>query len=62
MDKVHIYTDSKGEFRWRRVGANGQIVAVSGEGFDRRDYAELSAVRYNADTQLVYDDQEPDVS
>lgn len=59
MDKVHIYTDSKGEFRWRRVAPNGEIVTACAEGFETKDYAELSAVRYNADTQLVYD-EEPD--
>ncbi len=60
MDKVHVYTDSAGEFRWRRVAANGQIVAAAGEGFERRDYAELAAMRYNPECELVLDDEEPD--
>ena len=29
----HIYTDAKGEYRWRLKAANGNIVADSGEGY-----------------------------
>ncbi len=31
--KFEIYQDEKGEFRWRLKGANGEIIAVSSEGY-----------------------------
>jgi uncharacterized protein YegP (UPF0339 family) len=34
--RVHDYTDTKTEHRWRLVGDNGEIVAASSEGFDSR--------------------------
>jgi uncharacterized protein YegP (UPF0339 family) len=33
MDVVHTYRDIAGEYRWRRVSENGQVVADSGEGY-----------------------------
>ena len=32
-DRVEIYKDSKGEWRWRLLASNGQIIATSGEGY-----------------------------
>lgn len=34
--KFNIYKDKRGEFRWRLVTANGQIIAASGEGYKRK--------------------------
>lgn len=35
---VHRYTDRHGEHRWQIIGANGEIIAVSSEGYtDPRD-------------------------
>lgn len=31
--KFSIYVDSKNEYRWRLRATNGQIIAVSGEGY-----------------------------
>ncbi len=31
-----VYQDSKGEYRWRFVAANGRIVAVSSEGYSSK--------------------------
>lgn len=45
--KVEVYKDARGEFRWRRIAPNGQIVAVSGEGYKRADYCEHVAVEIN---------------
>jgi uncharacterized protein YegP (UPF0339 family) len=36
MDKWEIYQDSVGQWRWRRVAANGRIVGASSEGFSTR--------------------------
>jgi uncharacterized protein YegP (UPF0339 family) len=32
-DCHQIYKDTKGEWRWRRIARNGQIIATSGEGY-----------------------------
>ena len=33
-----VFKDRAGEFRWRLKSSNGQIIAVSGEGYkDKRD-------------------------
>ncbi|WP_435335732.1 YegP family protein [Haloarchaeobius sp. TZWWS8] len=31
--KFELYTDKRGEFRWRLRASNGQIIATAGEGF-----------------------------
>ena len=33
MYRFQIFKDTAGYFRWRFVASNGQIVAVSGEGY-----------------------------
>jgi uncharacterized protein YegP (UPF0339 family) len=39
MDKVTLYRDASGEWRWRRQSENGLIVATSGEGYHNHDDA-----------------------
>jgi uncharacterized protein YegP (UPF0339 family) len=58
-DKTVVYQDSRGEWRWRRVASNGEIIAV-GEGHSRRSDAERSASRafLGPDTPDHPDDQE----
>lgn len=34
--KIVMYRDTAGEWRWRAVAANGNILADSGEGYKRR--------------------------
>ena len=34
--KIEVYVDSKGEWRWRLISANGRIVADSAEGYKRK--------------------------
>ncbi|MFC7141852.1 HVO_2922 family protein [Halosimplex aquaticum] len=43
--EFEVYDDSRGETRWRLHGANGQIVADSGEGYSSRDEAEEAVDR-----------------
>jgi uncharacterized protein YegP (UPF0339 family) len=45
-----IYEDGSGEFRWRLVHENGNILADSGEGYTRRHDAEraVEGVKHNA--------------
>lgn len=44
-DKTIIYQDKAGEWRWKRVAANGEIIADSGEGYTRLSDAERAASR-----------------
>jgi uncharacterized protein YegP (UPF0339 family) len=32
----HVYQDARGEWRWRLIAANRQIIAASGEGYARK--------------------------
>jgi uncharacterized protein YegP (UPF0339 family) len=34
--KFIVYTDAKGEWRWKLVHANGNILADSGEGYTQK--------------------------
>lgn len=40
--KFEVYRDKKGEYRWRLLASNRQIVADSGEGYTRREDAHRS--------------------
>ncbi len=48
--KFEIYADAGGNYRWRLVSSNGQIVASSGEAFASKSNAQRAAenVRDNA--------------
>ena len=43
--KVQVYRDSAGEWRWRKVAANGEPIADSGEGYVKWAHAEEMALR-----------------
>lgn len=47
-DKVMVYKDVSGEWRWRRISPNGEIVASSGEGYHNRVDCESQALQVNA--------------
>lgn len=42
---LQIYRDRRGEYRWRFVAPNGNIIADSGEGYSRRASAIRAARR-----------------
>lgn len=44
-DRTEIYQDSNGQWRWRRVAANNEPIASSGESFTRKHDAERAARR-----------------
>lgn len=48
--RFHVYRDRAGEWRWRLVHRNGNIIATSGEGYASRQNARkgLRSVRVNA--------------
>jgi uncharacterized protein len=53
--KFQLYTDAKGEFRWRLVASNGQSIASSGEGYKSKDSAKagIESVKKNAPTAEI---------
>jgi len=55
--KFEIYKDAKGEFRWRLVASNGQMIANSGEGYKSKDSAKdgIASVKKNAGTAKIED-------
>lgn len=46
-DKVVVYFDAAGEWRWRRVAGNGRIIADSGEGYKSKSFCVGMAKRVN---------------
>lgn len=52
-DRIHVYVDAAGEYRWKRVAPNGKTVADSGEGYIERDSAVEAAHREAGDTAEV---------
>ncbi len=46
-DRVQIYRDASGEYRWRRSSANNRILCVASEGYDTRHHAFSMALRVN---------------
>lgn len=52
MDKIKVYKDKAGEFRWQRRAPNGRIVSESGEGYTRKDDC-LEAVEREATSDEV---------
>lgn len=52
-DRTEVYLDKAGEWRWRRIAGNGEIVADSGEGYSRKFDALMAAKR-------VFDEEGPE--
>jgi uncharacterized protein YegP (UPF0339 family) len=50
MSKFELYTDSKGEYRWRLKASNGQVIATGGEGYSSKAtaVAGIESVKKNA--------------
>lgn len=38
VEKVAIYRDVGGEWRWKAIAANGKVVADSAEGYNNKSY------------------------
>ena len=43
--KFEVYEDSAGEWRWRGIAGNGEIIADSGEGYATKANAERARDR-----------------
>jgi uncharacterized protein YegP (UPF0339 family) len=48
--KFELYKDAKGEYRWRLVASNGQLIANGGEGYKSKESAKagIESVKKNA--------------
>jgi uncharacterized protein YegP (UPF0339 family) len=44
-DKWEFYTDSNGEWRWRRIAPNGRIVGSSSQGYNNKNDCIANATR-----------------
>jgi uncharacterized protein YegP (UPF0339 family) len=44
-DRTEVYEDAAGGWRWRRIAANNEIIADSGEAYTRKADAERAAER-----------------
>jgi uncharacterized protein YegP (UPF0339 family) len=55
--KFEIYKDKSGEFRWRLIHTNGQIIANSGEAYKAKTNAMggINSVKENAPSATVED-------
>lgn len=52
-----LYEDKKGEFRWKLVHQNGNIIADSAEGYENKSGAinGINSVKENAPTAPIVD-------
>lgn len=50
-DHVELYQDDAGEWRWRRVAPNGEVVADSAEGYTRVEDARAGAERQGVEVR-----------
>ena len=55
--KLEIYKDKSGEFRWRLIHTNGQVIANSGEGYTTKVNAikGINSVKENSPKATVED-------
>jgi uncharacterized protein YegP (UPF0339 family) len=44
-DRIEVYQDRAGGWRWRRVAPNGRYIATSGEAYTRKWSAKRAARR-----------------
>jgi uncharacterized protein YegP (UPF0339 family) len=57
MASFELFTDKRGEYRWRLRSTNGQIIASSGEGFKQKSGAQngIDAVKRDSPSAEVKD-------
>jgi uncharacterized protein len=55
--KVVVYEDASGDFRWKAVADNGEIVADSAEGYRHQGYAITMAKKLNPAAELVIEEK-----
>ncbi len=57
MAKFELYSDAKGEYRWRLKASNGQVVATGGQGYasERSAREGIASVKKNAAAAEVFE-------
>jgi uncharacterized protein len=55
--RVHVYEDEAGDFRWKLVGSNGEIISDSAEGYRHKGYCLSMAEKLNPNAELVIEDE-----
>lgn len=55
-EKVVVYRDQAGEWRWRRLAANGELVSESGESYLHKSYAVGIAGTLNPSVEVEVED------
>ena len=62
QDKLEIYRDKRGKYRWRRTAPNGSIVGAASSGYERRKDCEANMNRgaVAADSWEFYRDRQGD--
>lgn len=53
-DRVVLWQDAGGEWRWHRKAGNGEIISTAGEGYKNREWALQMAQRMNPDVDWDY--------
>ncbi|GAT72072.1 YegP family protein [Microbacterium hydrocarbonoxydans] len=53
--KFELYTDKSGEYRFRLKAGNGEVIALSSEGYASKASAlnGIESIRRNADSEVV---------
>jgi len=53
--KWELYTDKSGEYRFRLKAGNGEVIALSSEGYSSKSAAlnGIESIRRNADSDVV---------
>ncbi|MFF3025740.1 MULTISPECIES: DUF1508 domain-containing protein [unclassified Microbacterium] len=56
--KWELYTDKSGEYRFRLKAGNGEVIALSSEGYSSKSGAlnGIDSIRRNADSEIVETD------
>jgi uncharacterized protein len=54
---VIVYEDEAGDFRWKLVARNGEIIADSAEGYRHKGYAITMAKKLNPGAELVVNEK-----
>ncbi|MBO9626174.1 MAG: DUF1508 domain-containing protein [Microbacterium sp.] len=56
--KWELYTDKGGEYRFRLKAGNGEVIALSSEGYTSKSGAlnGIESIRRNADSEIVETD------
>lgn len=54
-ERAYLYTDARGEVRWRRFGANNELIGAATEGYNNRKDAIDNAVENGVPIETLKD-------